>query len=71
MTRTIVFVHGAWVAPSCWDNFVGFFEQKGFRCMAPAWPHKDLPVEQLRKNPPSALAGLGIREIVGHYHQRT
>lgn len=66
MTRTIVFIHGAWVTGDCWDRFVPFFEAKGYRCLAPSWPGKDRPVEAIRADP-SALAGLGIGEIVDHY----
>jgi len=66
MTKTILFIHGAWVTPACWEQFVPFFEAKGYRCLAPAWPGKDRPVEAIRADP-SPLAGLGIGEIVDHY----
>ena len=66
MGKTIVFVHGAWVTPLCWEKFIPFFEAKGYTCLAPAWPGKDRPVEDIRRDP-SALAGLGIGEIVDHY----
>ncbi len=69
MSKTIVFIHGAWMTPLCWEKFVGFFEQKGFRCLAPAWPYKDKPVETLRQSPPSELATLGVIEIVNHYEK--
>jgi pimeloyl-ACP methyl ester carboxylesterase len=67
MEKTILFIHGAWVTPLCWDKFIPFFQEKGYRCLAPAWPYKDKPVEELRKNPPKGLAGLGVKEIVDHY----
>lgn len=67
MGKTIVFVHGAWVAPMCWEPFKGFFAARGYECSAPAWPYRDKPVDELRKSPPAQLAGLGIREIVDHY----
>jgi pimeloyl-ACP methyl ester carboxylesterase len=66
MSQTTVFVHGGWVTPACWDPFVSYFEAHGYRCLAPAWPGKDRPVEEIRRDP-SALAGLGIAEIVDHY----
>jgi pimeloyl-ACP methyl ester carboxylesterase len=66
MTRTIVFIHGAWVTPLCWERFIPFFEAKGYRCIAPAWPGKDRPIEAIRADP-SPLAGLGVGEIVDHY----
>ena len=64
--KTVVFVHGGWVTPACWDPFVSFFEGRGFRCMAPAWPGKERSVAAIRDDP-SPLAGLGIAEIVDHY----
>ena len=66
MTRTIVFIHGAWVTSDCWDRFVPYFEAKGYRCLAPAWPGKERPVAAIRADP-APLAGLGIAEIVAHY----
>lgn len=66
MTQTIVFIHGAWVTPACWDRFIPFFEARGYRCLAPAWPGKDRPIEEIRADP-SPLVGLGIGEIVDHY----
>ena len=66
MSRTVVFVHGGWVTPACWDPFVSYFEARGYRCLAPAWPGKDRSVEAIRSDP-SPLAGLGIGEIVDHY----
>src|SRR5512135_3037722 len=66
MARTIVFIHGAWVTPRCWDPFKGYFEALGFDCLAPAWPGKDRPIEAIRADP-SPLAGLGIGEIANHY----
>jgi pimeloyl-ACP methyl ester carboxylesterase len=68
MSQTIVFVHGGWVTPACWDPFASYFEGRGYRCLAPAWPGKDRSVEAIR-NDPSPLAGLGIREIVDHYER--
>jgi pimeloyl-ACP methyl ester carboxylesterase len=68
MSRTIVFIHGGWVTPRCWDPFVSFFEARGYRCLAPAWPGKDRPIGAIRADP-SPLAGLGIAEIVDHYER--
>jgi pimeloyl-ACP methyl ester carboxylesterase len=65
---TVVFVHGGWVTPACWDPFVSFFESKGYRCLAPAWPGKDRPVEAIRADP-SPLIGLGIAELVDHFER--
>jgi pimeloyl-ACP methyl ester carboxylesterase len=69
MSKTVVFVHGAWVTPACWDAFKGYFASRGYTCVAPAWPHKDRPIEELRQSPPAALAGMGVAEIVDHYER--
>ena len=69
MAQTIVFIHGAWVTPLCWEPFAGYFHSKGYNCLTPPWPHKDKPIEELRRNPPAGLAGLGVTEIVDHYER--
>lgn len=66
---TIVLVHGAWMTPLCWEKMQSHFEARGYTCLAPTWPHKDLPIDELRKHPPEALAGLGVTEIVDHYER--
>jgi pimeloyl-ACP methyl ester carboxylesterase len=68
VTRTIVFIHGAWVTSTCWERMLPWFEANGYRCLAPAWPGKDRPVDAIRADP-SALAGLGVGEIVDHYER--
>jgi pimeloyl-ACP methyl ester carboxylesterase len=68
MSQTVLFIHGGWVTPACWDRFVSYFESRGYRCLAPAWPGKDRSVEAIRADP-SPLAGLGIGEIVDHYER--
>jgi pimeloyl-ACP methyl ester carboxylesterase len=68
MSPTILFIHGGWVTPACWDPFASFFEGRGYRTLAPAWPGKDRPVQAIRDDP-APLAGLGIREIVDHYER--
>jgi len=66
MTQTILFIHGAWMTPRCWEPMVAAFTDKGFDCVAPAWPGKDRSVEAIRADP-SPLAGLGVAQIVDHY----
>ena len=65
--KTIVFIHGAWVTPDCWDKFIPYFENLGYKCIAPSWPFKEDSVEEQNKNPKAGLATLGIKEIVEHY----
>jgi pimeloyl-ACP methyl ester carboxylesterase len=62
-----MFIHGAWMNSLCWDKFLSYFEAQGYNCIAPDWPFKEGTVEELRRNPPKGLAGLGIAQIVDHY----
>lgn len=63
----VVFVHGAWVGPRCWDSFKGLYEKKGLSCLAPSWPLDDRPYEALRSAPAPELARVGVQEVVAHY----
>jgi pimeloyl-ACP methyl ester carboxylesterase len=67
MPKTIVFIHGAWVTPACWEFFKRRYEARGHTCIAPAWPFDERPVAELRRQPEAGLAGLGIAEIVEAY----
>jgi pimeloyl-ACP methyl ester carboxylesterase len=69
MTKTIVFIHGAFVGPMCWDNFKGFFEAKGYQCLTPTWPYKGRSIEEQRRSPLPELGRLGITEIVDHHEK--
>jgi pimeloyl-ACP methyl ester carboxylesterase len=57
------------MTPLCWEPMVQYFTQQGYTCLAPTWLHKDRPIEELRKQPPAALQGLGVAEIVDHYER--
>jgi pimeloyl-ACP methyl ester carboxylesterase len=63
----VVFIHGAWVGPRCWDRWVRLYEAQGLRCVAPPWPYDDRPYDELRRAPDPALAAVGVPEIVDHY----
>ena len=39
--KTIVFIHGLFQNPDSWSEWKEYFEAKGYRCYAPAYPfHK-------------------------------
>ena len=66
VTDTIVLIHGLWVTALSWEHWIERFRARGYSVLAPNWPGMDVEVEQLRRDP-SAIAGLGITEIVDHY----
>src|ERR671916_1834860 len=48
---TIVLVHGFWVTPRSWENWITHYEAKGYRVIAPGYPGFEVEVEELRENP--------------------
>ncbi|MFD2933421.1 alpha/beta hydrolase [Spirosoma flavum] len=68
-TKTVVFVTGAFVSNSGWDEWKAYFESKGYDTIAPAWPFKDGTAAELRARQPNDtdLAHLTLDELVTHY----
>lgn len=69
-SKTIVFITGAFVSNSCWDEWRTYFENKGYTTIAPPWPHKDASIEELRSRHPhndKPLALLTLKELKAHY----
>ena len=67
-SKTIVFVHGMYMTGLCWEKWVGFFEAKGYTCLAPAWPGRDQTVDTLRKqHPDSQLGKLTLNNVLEHF----
>ena len=63
---TIVLIHGLWMTPLSWEHWVDRYTSRGYKVLAPAWPGMDGDIEELRRDP-SAVAELGVTEIVDHY----
>ena len=67
-SKTIVFIHGAFVSNSCWDQWKTYYESKGYTVTVPPWPYKDAPASVLRsRQPDSAVASLGLTQLVDYY----
>ena len=66
--HTIVLIHGLWMTPLSWEDWVDRFTSRGHRVLAPSWPGLDMEIEQLRRDP-SPIAPLTITEIVDHYER--
>lgn len=63
---TVVLIHGLWMTALSWEKWTAHYEQRGFKVIARSWPGLDGDIDELRRDP-SAIAGLGITEIVDHY----
>jgi pimeloyl-ACP methyl ester carboxylesterase len=69
MSKTIVFIHGAWLTSLSWENWIPYFEKQGYQCIAPEWPLRDKPIAELRASTPPELAQVGVKELVDHYDE--
>ncbi len=68
-SKTILFITGAFVSHHGWSEWQKYFEAKGYKTVAPAWPHKDGTAAELRAIHPNnrALADLTLKQLVDHY----
>jgi pimeloyl-ACP methyl ester carboxylesterase len=61
----VVFIHGLWLLPSSWDNWVGFFEENGYAGVTPSWPDDPDTVEEARANP-DVFANKTLKQVADH-----
>jgi pimeloyl-ACP methyl ester carboxylesterase len=61
----VVFIHGLWLLPSSWDNWVGLFEEAGYAGVTPVWPDDPLTVEEARADP-DVFAKKSIGQVADH-----
>lgn len=66
--QTIMLIHGLWMTPRSWEPFRRYYEERGCKVLAPAWPRLRGEVEDIRRDS-SELAGLGLAETVAHYEK--
>ncbi len=67
-TKTIVFITGAFVTNNCWDEWIPYFESKGYKCIAPPWPYKDSTAEILRQgNSDKNIASNNLSGLTEYY----
>ena len=61
----VVFIHGLWLLPSSWNNWVDFFEENGYAGVTPDWPDDPETVEVARAEP-EILAKKTLKQIADH-----
>jgi pimeloyl-ACP methyl ester carboxylesterase len=61
----VVFIHGLWLLPSSWNNWVQFFEEAGYAALTPSWPDDPETVEEARAKP-DVLANKTLGQIADH-----
>jgi len=63
-SKTIVFIHGLFLNPTNWDNWVKYYEAKGYKCYAPAYPYHGGNPADLRKKVDPKLGNLTFGHLI-------
>lgn len=61
----VVFIHGLWLLPSSWDDWVAYFEEAGYAGVTPDWPDDPETVEAARANP-DVFAKKTLGQVADH-----
>lgn len=65
----IVLIHGLWMTPKSWNTWAERFRALGHEVIIPGWPGiDDRSVEDIRRDP-SALEGIGLKQIADNYER--
>ncbi|MEL5957549.1 alpha/beta hydrolase [Streptomyces sp. CLV115] len=70
-TDTVVLIHGLWMTPLSWENWVTRYEQRGLKVITPGYPgiQPGTAGVQALRDDPSPLAGLGVTEVFDQLKQ--
>lgn len=60
----IVFIHGMFQNPKSWQGWTRYFSERGYNCVAPAWPLHEGEPSALRENPPQGLGDLKLKTVI-------
>jgi len=66
-SKTIVFIHGLFMNPTCWDNWINYFDVKGYKCYAHAYPFHEGKPSDLRNNINPNLGKLTFGQIINSF----
>jgi pimeloyl-ACP methyl ester carboxylesterase len=65
---TIVLIHGFWVTPRSWEDWVSHYEARGYRVLTPAYPGFEVEVEALNADP-TPIEQVTVPQIIGHLEE--
>jgi pimeloyl-ACP methyl ester carboxylesterase len=61
----VVFIHGLWVLPRCWERWVAACEEAGYVALTPGWPGDPGTVAEAREHP-EVFARRSVAQMVAH-----
>ncbi len=68
-SKTVVFIHGMYMNPLCWEKWIDPFDARGFKSIAPPWPGHNGPVQELRQHPDPELGNLTLSHVIDFYSE--
>jgi pimeloyl-ACP methyl ester carboxylesterase len=63
-SKTIVFIHGLFMNPTSWGPWIRFYEERGYKCHAPAYAFHEGNPTDLRKNIDPKLGALTFGQVI-------
>ncbi|KAF3385435.1 hypothetical protein F1880_001701 [Penicillium rolfsii] len=63
----ILLIHGLWMTPLCWEEWLPYLESKGYQVLAPGWPGVDDRTPEEIRADPAPMADKTIDKIVDYY----
>ena len=63
-SKTIVFIHGLFMNPASWSNWIKFFKEKGYICYAPAYAFHEGNPSDLRGNINPGLGKITFGQVI-------
>ncbi len=68
--KSILFITGAFVSHECWNDWRDFYENKGYKTVAPPWPNKNGTAEELRKHHPDPeIATIRLQQLIDYFEE--
>lgn len=69
-SKLILFITGAFVSNESWNEWREFYENRGYKTIAPAWPFKDASPAVLRKrHPDPQVASVRLAKLIVHFEE--
>lgn len=63
-SNSIVFIHGLFLNPKSWENWIKYFSAKGYKCYAFAYPYHEGNPTDLRNNMDTKLRNLTFGQVI-------
>jgi pimeloyl-ACP methyl ester carboxylesterase len=66
--KTIMFITGTFISHACWKEWIVFFENEGYKTVAPPWLYKNELAVDLRQNhSESKIALIRLNNLLDYY----